>query len=238
MFQHRCPNCGCAAEEAAAQLPFHVQMRLLRTGRVIAVSTVLLLLMVLAILVLLMFGTPAGLRHRNKEPESQHNLPEARSEKLQSDQDFSHPSALLTIVNETRPSFLEWRSDLGNGYNKGMIISEENVIVPTNGMYRLYLQVTFDFFSHESSVKEEICEDDLMSLEISVQRLNNRYMHFRTLLVSKDTMSCSHGWTKSMSTTGTFKLEANSLLRVQLLHKELVYNQDTHTFFGVELVSQ
>ncbi|KAJ0067833.1 hypothetical protein NL108_011063 [Boleophthalmus pectinirostris] len=243
MLPQRCPemsNCVCA-EEAAAQIPIRLQMRLLSTARLISVSIILLLVMVLAILVLLLFGSRAS-SHQSKELEpSPPNLSEARREKQQSAEDLPHSSALLTITE--RKPFPEWQGEDGNAHITGhMTVSDGNLSVPTEGLYRLYLQVTFGFDHKQYEIRQQcegsdpICDKDLMSLQIYVQSLSKSYMSFRTLLFSEETMSCSHDWTKTMTTTGTFLLDAGTKLRVQLLHSEFVIDQDTRTFFGAELI--
>ncbi|KAK7933396.1 hypothetical protein WMY93_004292 [Mugilogobius chulae] len=205
-------------------------MRLLRTTRVISVSMVLLVGMVLAILVLLLFGSPAALLH-GKESENTPAFPEAQRQKLQSDPDVPHPSALLTVV----PTYYsELKSEHGNTHLKGgMIVSNGNLSLPIKGLYRIYLQVTFDF----DSENYDICEDDMVMVNISVKRCSNSYKQFRVLLASMDTLRCSQDWSKSLITTGTFELEANTVLQVHINHNELVRKQDIYSFFGVELVS-
>ncbi|XP_055080209.1 tumor necrosis factor ligand superfamily member 11-like [Periophthalmus magnuspinnatus] len=237
MLSHRCPNC-VYAEEPTTEVSIRLQMRILRAARLISVSMVLLLFMVLGILALLLFGSPA-LSGQSKEPESPPNSPEALTGKQQSDRDVSYPSALLTITK--RALYPEWQWEQGNAHLQSMTVSNGNLSVSTEGLYRLYLQVTFEFI-HKAYGKcqrctdsEPMCDKDLkMFLEISVQRFSNSYKSFRTLLSSQDTMSCSHDWSKTMITTGVFLLDANTKLRVKLQHSELVNNQDTHTFFGAE----
>uniref|UniRef100_A0A3B4ATC3 THD domain-containing protein n=1 Tax=Periophthalmus magnuspinnatus TaxID=409849 RepID=A0A3B4ATC3_9GOBI len=119
-----------------------------------------------------------------------------------------------------------------------MTVSNGNLSVSTEGLYRLYLQVTFEFI-HKAYGKcqrctdsEPMCDKDLkMFLEISVQRFSNSYKSFRTLLSSQDTMSCSHDWSKTMITTGVFLLDANTKLRVKLQHSELC----STSFFALTL---
>lgn len=108
--------------------------------------------------------------------------------------------------------------------------------IPSNGLYRLYLQITFEFES-EKYTNSDICANDLLSLKITVERRSNSYLDIRELLVSEDTMSCTHDWTRSMFTSGTFVLDAQSQIRVKILHKQLVNIHDTRSFFGAELIS-
>lgn len=237
MLPQRCPNCGCA-EEGAAGVPLRFQMRLQRTVRIIAVCLVLLLGMALATLALLLFGSPALLR-QSEQPAMPDALtaPEAVSEKLQSENDQSLPSARLTIKEDPSP---EWQDAHGNAHRRGgMSYDSGNLRVPSTGLYRLYLQITFTFEHDNSNINNSgMCDDDgLLYLKITVERRSSSYNGFRPLLVSEDTMRCDQDWTRSMFTSGSFELDAQTQLRVTIQHRQLVKSQDTLSFFGAELIS-
>lgn len=232
MLPLRSPNCVCA-EEGAAGVPLRFQMRLHRTLRVISVALVLLLGVALATLVLLLFGSPALLRH-GKPPAMSNALtaPQAVSEKLQSENHLSHPSAMLTIEKK---SHLVWQYAEGNAHRRGgMTYEGGSLTVPSKGLYRLYLQVTFVFTLDNND--SDMCANDILDLKIKLERYSNSYNNFTLLLESDETMSCKHDWTKSMYTSGIFELEALSQIRVNLTPENLVKTDDAHSFLGAEQI--
>lgn len=102
-------------------------------------------------------------------------------------------------------------------------------MVPRNGIYRVFLQITY-----ESKI----------DLKCDKLRLNNRVVVFREIytdnvpiLSSVDTVSCSvEPWSKSLYTAGLFSLEAKSILRVKSSHPELIAKREYQVFFGAELL--
>lgn len=241
MLPQRCPRCGCA-EEGAAGVPLRFHMRFQRTIRLISVSLILLLGMALATLVLLLFGSPAPLRKTEESPMLNAHTAPAVSGKLQSEKDLSHPSALLTIVPGP---MLVWQSVEGNAHIRGGLKIEcGNLSVPSKGLYRVYLQITFEFGSsdHNDSDSDkhdnsDICDDELLFMKISVKRYDGTYKKDRPLLESMDTMSCKHHWRRTMYTSGTFELEDETKLQVDIQPLQLVVKYELSSFLGVELIS-
>lgn len=231
MLPQRCSSCGCA-EYGAAGVPLRFQMQVQRTMRLMSVCLVLLLGVALGSLVLLLFGSPTLLRQSKKENVVLENtVPEAVKEKLQSD--VSHPSAHLTIKDNSQ---LEWENALGNAHAKGgMTYNGGRLNVPLKGWYRVYLQITFDFSLEKDS---GMCDSHILYLNITVSRFSNSYQNFWPLLVSQDTMSCQHDWTRTLYTSGIFELDAQTQLHVTIQHSQLVTRfDDPFSFFGAELVS-
>lgn len=241
MLSHRCPNCGHAEDEeshismteprllrCAQDGSGYVLTRLLRTVRIISVILVLLLLVVTASLVFIMFGSPF-LSHQSESKILQlHSLPESRSEKLQALDKVSNPSAVLTAESDT---YLQWD---GLHLTGDLTYCNANLTVPTKGLYYINLQVTFDF---TISPPNDKCENDAISLKVTVQHFTDSYKKFVDLLVIEDTMSCKMEWTKSLHTMREFRLEENSILRVLPLHPELIRRHGVYTFFEVKRVS-
>lgn len=231
MLPPRCSSCGCA-EYGAAGAPLRFQMRVQRTMRLMSVGLVLVLGVTLGTLVLLLFGSPTLLRQSKKENVVLENtVPEAVKEKLLSDS--PHPSAHLTIKEN---SHLEWANADGIAHTKGgMTYNGKSLNVPKKGWYRVYLQITFDFSPEKDSV---MCEGDFLHFNISVSRFSSSYPDFWPLLVSQDTMSCKHEWTRTLYTSGIFQLDAETQLHAHIQYIQLVTRfQDTFSFFGAEFVS-
>lgn len=128
--------------------------------------------------------------------------------------------------------YLEWESKDGYAFcHGGFNYSGGNLVVPRNGIYRVFLQITFQS-------KRNLKCDEL--------RLTNRVFIFRDtyavdvpLLSSVDSVRCSmEPWSKSLYTAGLFFLEANSILRVKSSHPELIVKKEYQVFFGAELLPQ
>ncbi|CAB1319599.1 unnamed protein product [Coregonus sp. 'balchen'] len=125
-----------------------------------------------------------------------------------------------------------------------------DLIVLKDGMYKVYLQITFRRPGHF------VCseEDSVFILTQKVILFAKSYQKNRDLLTASDTVDCipksndcqppgSEGsgtqyWEKSPCTSGVFALKAGDRLRVRLgdRYHELMLLQEDRTFFGAHLI--
>lgn len=105
--------------------------------------------------------------------------------------------------------------------------------MPRNGIYRVFLQITYES-------KDDIdCRSDELRLTNVISLYQDSYTMNIPLLSSVDTVSCSmEQWSKSLYTAGLFSLEANGRLRVTSSHPDLIVGQEHQVFFGAELLPQ
>ncbi|XP_040010993.1 tumor necrosis factor ligand superfamily member 15-like [Xiphias gladius] len=236
-------SCCCCCEREAGlhrqntliQLLRQKESRLQRMARFLAVA---LLLLVLAALALLVTVVLKGRGHQSpdsqpmKQPDSHSS---GVSVKQQQFMDFKNPSAMLTAPDGSNidGEYLQWESKKGNAHcHGGFNYSGGNLVVPRNGIYRVFLQITY-----ESKLGPK-CDRDVR-LTINVFRIADSYNDNVLILSSFDTVSCSmEHWRKTLYTAGSFSLEANSRLRVKSAHSEHIVNQEDLVFFGAELLPQ
>lgn len=122
-----------------------------------------------------------------------------------------------------------WQSKDGEAHCRGGFrYTGQDLVVPTTGVYRVFLQVTY-----ESKGSDE--DEPMVSNSVSV--LEESYKKERCILTAFDTVSCSKTWRKTLYTSGLFFLEAHAELRTTSSHHDLIIPSETMTFFGAELVS-
>ncbi|XP_042344295.1 tumor necrosis factor-like [Plectropomus leopardus] len=210
-----------------------------RMARCLAVA--LLLMVSLAVAVLVVVTVVQGGRGQ-QSPDTQplmqpHSLSSGDGIEQQQQKDFKNPSVMLTAPrgNNTVGEYLAWESVLGNAFcNGGFIYSSGDLVVPRPGIYRVFLQITYENKHHFN------CHGDELRLSNSVYVFQDTYQDDVRLLSSMETVSCSmEQWSKSLYTAGLFYLEANSKLRVTALYPQLIANtKESQVFFGAELLPQ
>ncbi|XP_035514845.1 lymphotoxin-alpha-like isoform X2 [Morone saxatilis] len=152
-------------------------------------------------------------------------------------EDFKNPSAMLTAPtgNITNGEYLEWETMTGNTFcHGGFNYSNGVLVVPRNGIYRVFLQITYQ------RKGDPWCDhSDEMTLRNTVFVYRETYTKYMPLLSSVDTVSCSMTkWTKSLYAAGLFSLEANCRLTVTSSHPQLIVQKESEMFFGAELLPQ
>uniref|UniRef100_A0A3P8VQJ7 THD domain-containing protein n=1 Tax=Cynoglossus semilaevis TaxID=244447 RepID=A0A3P8VQJ7_CYNSE len=133
--------------------------------------------------------------------------------------------------NITDGKYLQWEHSLGNAKCLGGFrYSSGNLVVPRSGIYRVFLQITYESKSR--------CNKELKLTQI-VFSFYNSYNENMRLLSSVDTVNCSlDHWRKSLYTAGIFYLEGNTLLRVMSSNPELIARKEDLVFFGAEFLSE
>nr|XP_020454829.1 lymphotoxin-alpha-like [Monopterus albus] len=134
--------------------------------------------------------------------------------------------------NITNGEYLEWESqgEEGHAHCRGFNYSNGNLVVPVNGLYRVFLQITYE------SKTEYHCSVNELRLTNKVYKIWDGYNVDVPLLISVDTVSCSTTqWSKSLYTEGLFSLNANTRLRVSSSCPELIVKKECQMFFGAEL---
>ncbi|XP_019716476.1 tumor necrosis factor ligand superfamily member 15 isoform X1 [Hippocampus comes] len=142
-------------------------------------------------------------------------------------------AAMLTAPHDkkTVEEYLLWESVNGNAHlHGGFRYSNGSLVIPTKGLYRVFLQLTY-----ESNTESKF---DL-KLSNTVVLYHDSYPSDVTLLSSVDTVSHStKQWSKSLHTSGIFLMKANSRLRVKSANANLISSEEHLVFFGAELLSQ
>ncbi|XP_060893382.1 tumor necrosis factor ligand superfamily member 15-like [Labrus mixtus] len=217
-------------QNALLQLLRQEQLRSIRMSRCV----VLTLLLVLAGLALL---TAAQLRGRGHPAGTEDTMQPyshsaGKSCLIEQPRSFNSPSAMLTAPRgcQSDLGLLEWESEDGNAYcHGGFSYSSGSLVVPIQGIYRVFLQITF-----ESG--RETCRDWLKLTNI-VFVSRDSYVKNVSLLSSVDTVICSkEPWSKSLYTAGLFSLEANSRLIVKSSNPGFIAKREEQVFFGAEFV--
>lgn len=148
-------------------------------------------------------------------------------ERFYADTDVQTPSAMLTAPrgNRTVGKYLQWEIAHCEG---GFQYSSGDLVVPRDGFYRVFLQITY----HSDG---EHCPLPEMKLNNKVFSFMESYPEDTFLLTSDDTVRCSKDlWSKSLYTSGLFKLDANSRLHVTANYPEFIARNHYEVFFGAE----
>ncbi|XP_005949409.1 lymphotoxin-alpha [Haplochromis burtoni] len=221
-------------EEAVLQSP-NTSLQLLspnetrnrRMAKVLALVLVLVLAGVLPLLITILLGS-----QRHAPPGSQPTTPPDLSvNKLETSrhQNLVNPAAMLTapVGNNTNGQYLQWAHDIGNAYcHGGFSYSNGDLVVPRDGLYSVYLQITYSGLV--CPVHKKLMNKVLHSSE--------EYRNDMTLLSSIHTMSCSEDvWSKSLYTAGFFFLKAKDKLRVMSSHPDYITKAEYEVFFGAVL---
>ncbi|XP_029618365.1 tumor necrosis factor ligand superfamily member 6 [Salmo trutta] len=171
---------------------------------------------------------------------------------LQQQQVRTNPSAHLTApdsFSHSKREYLEWEDKRGLAHLNDFEYDDGDLIVPKDGVYEVYLQITFRRPSHFVCSKE----GPVFILFQRVILFAMNYPNDSALLTASDTVYCSQPpgsegcmeedsvipyWQKSPRTSGVFKLKAGDRLRVsnEDRYHELMLLQEDKTFFGAYLV--
>ncbi|XP_055742484.1 tumor necrosis factor ligand superfamily member 6 [Salvelinus fontinalis] len=171
---------------------------------------------------------------------------------LQQQQVRTNPSAHLTApasFNNSKREYLEWEDKLGLAHLSDFEYDDGDLIVLKDGVYEVYLQITFRRPSHFVCSKEGPVF--ILSQRVILFAMN--YQNDRDLLTASDTVYCSQPpgsegcmeddsvipyWEKSPHTSGVFQLKAGDRLRVsnEDWYHELMLLQEDKTFFGAYLI--
>lgn len=201
-------------------------------------AVALLLLVSVALAVLIVIAVVFGERgHQSSDSQlliQPERLSSGDSGRQQEQKEFKNPSAMLTAPtgSNTVGEYLAWESVEGNAFcHGGFNYSSGNLVVPRKGIYRVFLQITYEG-------KDDFkCFSDELRLSNTVFVIGDNYNNNVPLLSSVETVNCSMDqWSKSLYTAGLFSLEANSRLRVTSLYPELIVKKESQVFFGAELL--
>ncbi|XP_015235390.1 PREDICTED: tumor necrosis factor-like [Cyprinodon variegatus] len=229
---------GGADPEAEADLREHGghllirlqrEKRRTRMAQFMAAGLLLLLCGVLAILYRI--ATPMDSAPNNLINPDSGNKSTGISERQHSPNANGPPSAMLTVPNgqNTHGDILLWETELGNArIQGGFKYSNGNLIVPRDGIYRVYLQITYSSESAEANGQSVCNKVNVISLS---------YEKRVPLLSACDTIVFSKTpWKKSLFTSGSFRLYAKDKLLVTSSHSNYIFRNEHEGFFGAELV--
>ncbi|KAM4745522.1 lymphotoxin-alpha [Anableps anableps] len=206
-----------------------------RMAQFVAAGLLLLLCGVLAVFLTFTQERPCDrATDRQTKPESDRQSSGLAEKLLQPQSAQKLPSAMLTAPdgNTTNGIYLLWQHKLGEAHIQGGFnYSDGSLVVPKRGLYRVFLQVTYEADGTD-------CPDT------GFQTVSNRVYNFRQgyekdepLLTAVDIVACIHGvWKKSLFTSGLFKLDTNDKLRVTSSHPNSIAKNEHQLFFGAELV--
>lgn len=205
--------------------------RLQRMTQCLGVGILLFISVAVTVLVTAVHGGRArDTPHCQPTPEPRSHSPGLRVERQQQEK-AENPLAMLTapIGDNTAGAYLKWEPDLGKAICRGGFnYSNGDLVVPRNGFYRVFLQITY------GSTTDHSCKPQLSNCVLLFQE---SYKANVELLRSFDTVNCSmEQWSKSLYTSGVFYMEANSRLRVQSSHREHIAKNEHLVFFGAELL--
>lgn len=193
--------------------------------------------LIIGILLLFCFGLAVVVYKHGQQVSDQHIAPhayylETGAEKLQN---IGNPSALLTSpdIHSTNSSVpLQWESKLGNA-RLNQFNYDGDLIVPRDGNYRIYMQITY----YNAGV-EDFCNKESESLHFNLNKFGEAYQRDITLVTSYDTVDCRlRSWIKTLYTAATFPLKANDRLRVMASHPKYMYLGEDKIFFGADFIS-
>lgn len=209
------------------QLLQQKEKRLQRIAHVLAVVSVILLSLVVTLLVTAVHG---GRGHQSADNQ-------AMVQHVSHSSDFSakqqNPSVMLTApTGPITESHLQWESNVGHAFLRGGFYynsSSKHLVVPTEGIYRVFLQITYE---------SKKCDSDEPSVMNRVFLFQDTYPTDVLILSSVDSVNCSIKQSKSLYTAGLFHLEAKSRLHVKSSHPDLIALAEHQTFFGAELLHQ
>lgn len=137
----------------------------------------------------------------------------------------------LSASNISNPhrKYLLWESKQGHVHcNGGFFYSDGDLVVPTQGYYRVYVQLTFE--GEAESCKSE----EMLLLTYSVFYYHDSYPSEQLLLTAVDTTTCPKKWKKSLYSSSVFFLEAKSRLCVASSLSNHVLKNENETFFGAD----
>ncbi|XP_074527186.1 lymphotoxin-alpha [Halichoeres trimaculatus] len=241
--------------DTAVQLLRQEHRHLQRLSKFLAAVHLLLISAVFALAAAVVFGArahspdckptmqsythpPAGDMEKHQQHtdlESPSAVPTGDKEEPRHCTDFTTPSAMLTAPEGviTKGKYLDWESTDGNAHCcGGFIYSSGRLVVPRQGMYRVFLQITFESGAEPCASARELKLTNIVYLS------RVKYPKDVALLSSVDTVTCSLvSWRKSLYTSGLFLLEANSTLLVTSSSPELIARREEEVFFGAEFVS-
>lgn len=248
-------SCWCACEggaeaeaeagaqaEAEAGLRCHskhlVQLRRethrRRMAQFVAAALLLLLGGILAVFLTFRLEKPCHSTAESPTPAEPDSQSSGLAEKLVQRKDATAPppSAMLTapMGNNVRGGYLLWEDKIGNAHVQGgFTYSNGSLTVPKEGLYRVFLQTSYEIHDKE-------CEN-VVNISDKVLLFDHRYPQNQNLLSAVDTVVCSRGvWKKSLFTSGLFKLVANVKLHATSNHPHLMLKNEHQVFFGAELV--
>ncbi|KAF7655326.1 hypothetical protein LDENG_00057610 [Lucifuga dentata] len=146
------------------------------------------------------------------------------------------PSALLTAISNysEEEEHLKWEHKSGNAYcDGGFRYSNGYLVVPRNGYYTVYLQVTYENYKPIS------CFKNVLILESEVHIFQQSYPMNVTLMSMVESVNCSwKTWRKSLYTSAVFHLETNDRMWVTSSHPEFIAQKEQQVFFGAKFESE
>ncbi|XP_024116074.1 tumor necrosis factor [Oryzias melastigma] len=195
-----------------------------RTALLLVMALILLLFVVLVLLVIV------GVE-RNKPP---HHDEQARQLLISTETDRNNrgatPRAMLTVAeNQTSGQQIQWETEVGNAfYHGGFSYADGDLVVPRSGMYRVFLQVTFQIPK---------CENQVLSCNVS--SWSEAYPQYEEILKTDDfvkdnnsNMDCK----KTLYTSALFRFSTNTKLKVETNQLKFVVNDENLVFFGAEFL--
>uniref|UniRef100_A0A3P8ZCL1 THD domain-containing protein n=1 Tax=Esox lucius TaxID=8010 RepID=A0A3P8ZCL1_ESOLU len=140
--------------------------------------------------------------------------------------------------NNSKREYLEWEDHFGHVHLSEFKYHDGDLIVPRDGIYKVYLQITFRRPGNFQ------CDTDVFILTQKVLLYAANYPENVDLLAASDIVYCMPNseempyWEKSPNTSGVFKLNAGDKLRVKNGNRfhELMLLQEDKTFFGAHLI--
>ncbi|XP_034547079.1 lymphotoxin-alpha-like [Notolabrus celidotus] len=216
-----------------AQLMRQEQRRVHRLSQFMAVVNLILVCAVLALLGVVMLGA-LGHSPECKPMIKLHSHPRGYMDKQHQLTEVRTPSIMVTAPtgSNSKGGRLVWETNVGRVHSYGgFIYSNGSLVVPRKGLYRVFLQLTFEGMPKRCVPNREL------KLVNYVLMYHEKYPKDVTLLTSTDRVNCSPElWSKSLYTSGLFELDAKSRLSVMSSDPDFITKNESEVFFGAELV--
>ena len=132
-------------------------------------------------------------------------------------------------ANSNEP--IEWEYSSGNAHLGTFTSNGTDLIVPRDGTYRIYLQITY------TRPEKVMAPPNVDSLEVTLLIFKMAYKTDEALLQCYDKVDLNSLFRKSLYTAATFDLKFNDRLKVKTTNPELMVLSECTTFFGADLIS-
>ncbi|XP_062310303.1 uncharacterized protein si:ch211-158d24.4 [Osmerus eperlanus] len=193
---------------------------------------IVIMLLVCSALVMLVYTLHYSVSNQHPPPQDNH-MGDSTQKQLQLK---ANSNAFLTApdthhTNSFAP--IEWERNRGNAHLGTFTSNGTDLIVPRDGTYRIYLQITY---MGPKNVPVGALAN-VASLEFYLHKFGLGYKKDIRLLSFYDTVDLNSLIRKSLNTAATFDLKFNDRLKVKTNKPELMVLSEDTTFFGADLIS-
>ncbi|XP_046904219.1 tumor necrosis factor ligand superfamily member 10 [Hypomesus transpacificus] len=191
---------------------------------------IVILLLMCSVLVMLVYTLRYSVSNQHLLPQDNH-----MGGSTQKHQQINANSNALLTASKRRPANsnepIEWEYSSGNAHLGTFTSNGTDLIVPRDGTYRIYLQITY------TRPEKVMAPPNVDSLEVTLLIFKMAYKTDEALLQCYDKVDLNSLFRKSLYTAATFDLKFNDRLKVKTTNPELMVLSECTTFFGADLIS-